>query len=196
VEELISAVEEARRQGNADLEVHGWTVKTRRRGTLPRCDIELRGPDGGPTLYSIVSLKRHLGLEGGSTSSSKRPKRSGSEHAAGADDEDDEEDGEAEEADAPEPIWVACDACGKWRRLPSVMAQASTPRPLDTRATPAPPPCPHRPRCAATTRVAPLTRRPMHHAARPQDYGSLPPMWYCHLHPSPSQASCDAPEER
>ena len=103
-QELVHAVEEARKSGNTDLVVHGWTVRCKRRSNKPRCDIEVRDPLEGVTLYSIVSLKRHLGLEPDAERVVKRPKSSA--------------DGSGS-TPPPTPVWVACDACDKWRELSS-----------------------------------------------------------------------------
>ena len=103
-QELVHAVEEARSsgQGHTDLVVHGWTVRCKRRNNKPRCDIEVRDPLEGVALYSIISLKRHLGLEPGIERVVKRPKSNA--NASGS---------------TPKPVWVACDACDKWREISS-----------------------------------------------------------------------------
>ena len=115
-DELVAAVEEARRKGNAEYTVHGWLIKAKRRSNLPRCDIELRDPFKSVTLYSIISLKRHLGLEGGGEPTAKRAKRTGGGSGAGGSADAGAEGGD--EGNGPEDVWVACDACGKWRKLP------------------------------------------------------------------------------
>ena len=127
-EQLIAAVEEARKKGDAEYTVHGWVIRAKRRSNLPRCDIEVRDPGQRVTLYSIISLKRHLGLEGGGELTAKRPKRTGGAgssssssrpRSAPADEDALEEDGEGGADDEDENVWVACDACGKWRQLPA-----------------------------------------------------------------------------
>ena len=144
--ELVAAAEVARKKGNEDVVVHGWTIRAKRRNNMPRCDIEIRDPQKQVTLYSIVSLKRHLGLDA-SEPAAKRPRRSSTKEQS-----DKTSMGAASipatkhEEEEPEDVWVACDACGKWRQLPS------------------------------TT-------------------GPLPPMWFCHLHPDPTYASCAVPED-
>ena len=63
--EIIDAVENARSSGeNIQLEVHGWSIAwvLRPKGAATRGDLCARPGDGSPPLYSVVSIKRKLGL--------------------------------------------------------------------------------------------------------------------------------------
>ena len=171
-QEIVARAEVARKTGNADILVHGWQIRAKRRdgaGRNVRSDIEVRDPTGQIKLCSIVRLRRHFGLEEEEEEEPpKRPKTRGGGSRGGGDDgeEDDDDEEEEDEEEEEEGVgvggrgrggrgrqggdgegssWVACDACGKWRELPS-------------------------------------------------GSGKLPPMWYCHLHPVAAYASCDVPE--
>ena len=64
-QEIVARAEVARKTGNADILVHGWQIRAKRRdgaGRNVRSDIEVRDPTGQIKLCSIVRLRRHFGL--------------------------------------------------------------------------------------------------------------------------------------
>ena len=78
---------------------------------------------------------------------------------------------DSDEGERVPRLWVACDRCDKWRRLPAELS-GKRPTRLDT---------------VDRTSSAPLIARWL--------LGKLPTTWYCWMHPDPARRRCETPEE-